>query len=404
MTAAISSACLAHLEEAEKANPRLPELQLRIGAAHLKLRRWKSAEDAYLKALETDRHSAAAHQGLALTYLRQRRNEEAAMAALTAVGIQHDLPMAHFWLGVALARLGRLHRAIQAFETTLSFHPPVSAAHRWLVRLYFRVPGSGDQMARHMAAAREWRQRQEQSLRRRAAIQREARERAATRQLLRSQQPPAGTASQEPPPTPSAPAASLEFTIVSGLPRSGTSLMMHMLAAAGLPIMTDAERLPDQDNPEGYYEWEEIKRVGQQPEILRQAEGKTIKVVSLLLPALPQCHRYKVIFMNRPIEEVVASHAKMIHHRGAEGPNLDPQKMMQVLDQHRNAVLHRLRTNPAFQVLLVDYPDLVEHPQEWVGRIAEFLGQVPHPEAMAGVVRTSLYRNRSLPQGISIQM
>jgi predicted AlkP superfamily phosphohydrolase/phosphomutase/tetratricopeptide (TPR) repeat protein len=394
-------ACLEHLLEAEKADPRLPELYLRIGAAYLKLRRWKSAERAFQHALAIDPHSALAYQGLALTRLRQKRNEEAAVAALTAVGIQHDLPLAHFWLGVALARLGRIRRAIQAFETTLSFHPPVLAAHRWLVRLYLQVPGSAAQMAAHMQAARQARRSREQSLPRLEAIQREARERAAARATSRANRP-AATPLNQPDPTDSAPPASLEFTIVSGLPRSGTSLMMHMLSAAGLPVMTDAARTPDPDNPEGYYEWEEMKKVARRPEILRQAEGKVMKVVSLLLPALPRCHRYKVIFMNRPIEEVVASQRKMIDHRGVEEPGLDPQKMTQVLEQHRNTILHRLQATPTFEVFLVDYPDLVLHPQQWVPRIVEFLGHVPHPEAMAGVVRPELHRNRAAPAGNAV--
>lgn len=387
-------ACLEHLLAAEKADPCLSDLHLRIGAAYLKLRLWPSAEKALNRALEIDPHSAPAHQGLALACLRQQRNEEAIMAALTAVGIQYDLPMAHFWLGIALARLGQVERAIQAFETTLSFHPPVRAAHRWLARLYLRVPGSGARIARHLQAAREAREHGDQALAALAAIQREARERAAERARTQSPSPVSAVAAAAAGAPPDPP-ASLEFTIVSGLPRSGTSLMMKMLAAAGLSVMTDAERTPDQDNPEGYYEWEEIKKIGQKPEIMRQAEGKVIKVVSMLLPALPRRHRYKVIFMNRPIDEVVASHTKMIHHRGAQGSDLDPQKMMQVLEQHRNAILLRLQTSAPSQLLVVDYPDLVRQPQVWIPRIAEFLGHVPHPEAMAEVVRPDLYRNRT---------
>jgi hypothetical protein len=106
------------------------------------------------------------------------------------------------------------------------------------------------------------------------------------------------------------------ITIVSGLPRSGTSLMMQMLAAGGMPILSDGERQADTDNPRGYLEWERIKQLPKDPACIAEAEGKAVKVISLLLLSLPEGHEYRVIFMQRPLPEVLASQEVMLRNRG----------------------------------------------------------------------------------------
>src|ERR1700723_3759963 len=110
------------------------------------------------------------------------------------------------------------------------------------------------------------------------------------------------------------------ITIVSGLPRSGTSLMMQMLSAGGMPVVTDGERVADEDNPRGYFEWERVKLLPQQPELIAEAEGKAVKVISQLLFSLPADRDYRIIFMERPLTEVVASQAEMIRRRGSAPP------------------------------------------------------------------------------------
>ena len=99
------------------------------------------------------------------------------------------------------------------------------------------------------------------------------------------------------------------ITIVSGLPRSGTSLMMQMLAAGGMPILTDQRRLPDEDNPRGYFEWEEVKRLPKNPALIARGEGMAVKVVSHLLAFLPATHEYRIVFIERPLPEILASQA-----------------------------------------------------------------------------------------------
>jgi hypothetical protein len=189
------------------------------------------------------------------------------------------------------------------------------------------------------------------------------------------------------------------FVLVSGLPRSGTSLMMQMLEAGGMTIMTDGERVADVDNPKGYYEWEDIKKIAEKPELL-DGEGmdrKAIKCLSMLLAHMPTHHDYKVIFMTRPIEEVVASQAQMIERLETAGAQLEPSELMRGLSSHRDEVLRWLKQVPHMQVLECDYPSLVKFPHKKLSNIAEFLGTelLPFPERMLAVVDPKLYRQHA---------
>ena len=152
---------LASLLQAERSDPRLPDLHLRIGDVYLRQKRADDAERAFERALGIDGDSPAAHLGLAMVHLRKRRNEQAAEQALHAVGLQHFLPLGHFYLGVALARLGHKERAALAFETSLVMLPGLMAAHRWLASLYRQSGGDPEKAARHNIIYLQMRQRRE---------------------------------------------------------------------------------------------------------------------------------------------------------------------------------------------------------------------------------------------------
>ncbi|HEY4282482.1 MAG TPA: alkaline phosphatase family protein [Chthoniobacterales bacterium] len=370
------------LLEAEKAEPRLPDLHLAIGNTYLRSVRYPDAERTFERALEIDPHSAQARLGLALTLLRQRRYDEAAGAAILAVGLQHHLPMAHFYLGSALVRLQMFDRAIPAFEMAVRQRGPLFMAHRWLARLY-KNQGNDERSAYHFSEAIKVAKQRKTAAIELTTLQEAARARAEKRAE------PAASSPKTPPVRPDT------FTVVSGLPRSGTSLMMQMLKAGGLEIMTDHQRVADHDNPEGYYEWEEIKRVGENPDILNQVDGKPLKIVSALIPSLPPIHRYRVIFMNRPIDEVVASQTKMIDRRKTRGANLSPDKLAENLSQHRTTIRAGMAASQNFEVLEVDYPDLIVQPAVWVEKVNEFLGGNLDVAKMAACVKPDLHRNRA---------
>lgn len=370
------------LLEASRADPRLPDLHLSLGSTYLRMHSYPEAERAFQRAVEIDPHHPQGRQGLAAALLRQRRYDEAAGAALLAVGLQHHLPFAHYYLGAALVRLGLRERAIQAFETAASQNPPVPLAHRWLARLYDEQ-GDQERAARHQQVARQ-------------ANERRAHMRARLKQVRAAA---AQRAADRPPPPPVdakiEPCSPRTFFIVSGLPRSGTSLMMQMLAAGGLEPMTDRERAADEDNPEGYYEWEAIKRIGKNPGALAEADGKVIKVITALIPALPPQNRYRVVFMNRPISEVAASQKKMIARRGTRGADLPPEKLIATLEQHREMILNGLRHAPNFDLLEINYPDLIAQPAAAARQVREFLALDLDEPAMAACVKPELHRNRA---------
>jgi hypothetical protein len=170
---------------------------------------------------------------------------------------------------------------------------------------------------------------------------------------------------------------------------------MQMLAAGGLPVLSDGLRSSDIDNPRGYYEWEKIKQLAQDPACIAEAEGKALKVISSLLFALPAGHDYRVLFMMRPLEEVVASQAAMIVNLGTRGPSLPAQAMMAALRAHRNQVMTWLKTRQDIPVMELDYHALLADPAARVAEVASFFELPLDREAMAKQVDPALHRQRA---------
>lgn len=183
------------------------------------------------------------------------------------------------------------------------------------------------------------------------------------------------------------------ITIVSGLPRSGTSLMMQMLAAGGLPILTDQERKPDIDNPRGYYEWEPVKLLPKQPNRIDEAEGKAVKVISELLFALPRGRDYKLIFMERPLPEVLASQDEMLKRRGSSDL-VDHALLTQAFREHMQQVISWLELRTEIPICRMGFRKVLRDPSGSAQTICDFLEVNLNKEAMARAVEVSLYRNR----------
>ena len=184
--------------------------------------------------------------------------------------------------------------------------------------------------------------------------------------------------------------------LVSGLPRSGTSMLMQMLEKGGMPIVTDKIRSPNEDNPKGYHELERIKELDKTTDKswLKEYRGQVIKTISFLLQDLPLNLHYKVIFMRRNLDEVLRSQNKMLERSGVAGPLVSDEKMRQNYELHLRKVYYRLDRSPNFEVLYLDYPAVVENPKREAARINAFLGGGLKVEAMARAVETDLYRNR----------
>lgn len=192
---------------------------------------------------------------------------------------------------------------------------------------------------------------------------------------------------------------SAPIIIVSGLPRSGTSLMMQILEAGGFPPLTDGVRFADDDNPRGYFEWEAIKKVEQDHRVLEQAVGgdKAVKAISTLLPKLPKAHNYKVIFMERDIGEVIQSQQKMLVARGEAAQEEYPAETRKRLKAHNDQIIAWMKAAPHMDILMVSHRKLIRNPADQISRIISFLGRdkLPSAGAMTGAVDPDLYRNRN---------
>jgi hypothetical protein len=184
------------------------------------------------------------------------------------------------------------------------------------------------------------------------------------------------------------------ITIVSGLPRSGTSLMMQMLVAGGMAALADGERKADDDNPRGYLEWERIKTLPNDPGCIAEAEGKVVKVISRLLLSLPSDHEYRVIFMQRPLPEVLASQDQMLRRRGTYKDGVNPAIMSAAFEKHLREVYAWMDGKAYVKALRVPYHEVLSGAKDMGGRLAEFLGIALDVDAMAQQVDASLYRNR----------
>ena len=183
--------------------------------------------------------------------------------------------------------------------------------------------------------------------------------------------------------------------VVSGLPRSGTSLAMQMIHAGGVEAVTDGQRASDEDNPRGYFEFERVKQLRNDRTWLDGAEGKVVKVIHLLLTELPDDRPYRVVFMQRDLGEVVRSQATMLARSGRAGGQLAPERLMAVYAQQLAAVDAWLAARPYFQVLKVPYAQMVADPATHAAAVNRFLGGTLDETGMRAAVDPSLHRNRT---------
>jgi hypothetical protein len=181
-------------------------------------------------------------------------------------------------------------------------------------------------------------------------------------------------------------------TIVSGLPRSGTSLMMQMLQAGGMRLLTDDRRAADEHNPRGYFEHEAVKHSGADLSWLELAGGRAVKVIHLLLRHLPADRQYRVIFMLRDVQEVTASQRAMLKASGRSGALISDDRLAGVFEQQLLEVRQWLAGRPNFRVLYVNYREVLGDPFATAQTITLFLGGRLDVSAMAGAVDRTLYR------------
>ncbi len=185
------------------------------------------------------------------------------------------------------------------------------------------------------------------------------------------------------------------ITIVSGLPRSGTSMMMRMLEAGGMPVLADHQRATDEDNPKGYYEFEAVKKTAEDDSWLQRAKGAAVKMVYRLLYDLPPNYHYRVLYMRRNMEEVLASQRAMLSRSGDCASEASDQHFALLFQREIDKSLQWLKSQDHFEYVEVDYNQMLTTPHHHIMNVSIFLGGDLDTDAMYEVVDPSLYRQRS---------
>ncbi len=296
---------LKDLEEKFPTQNRPVSVEKKLANLYYKLRLFEKAEECYQRLLKYNPESAFFHNGLSLTYLSQGKYVEAANSALDAIGLNYYHPMAHYNLGEALLKLKDYANAANAYEVCLKIIPSFGSARNKLIDLYSNQLDKTELATKH-----------KNYFEKKNVLEIDQEEGEDISEFAEMQ------------------SIALELKdpiiVVSGLPRSGTSLMMQMLDKGGIPIFSDNTRAADESNPKGYYEHEAVKRLARDKKWLPQATGKAVKIISHLLPHLPAKYNYKVICMLRDLSEVVRSQHKMLVLSGKHKEGLYPGRLEMV--------------------------------------------------------------------------
>jgi hypothetical protein len=299
--------------------------------------------------------------------------------------------MAHFLLGVALAGMKHYSRAAEAHRVALSLNPNFPQAHFRLSLLLKRLKDPVGS-AEHLRLARELR----------AAARRGRR--AKSLAVAATSADSTIRVAPEAPKTAAAvdlPELGDDVVVVSGLPRSGTSMIMQMLAAGGVPVLTDGRRAADDDNPRGYYEYEPVKNLYRDPAWVREAGGKAVKIVAPLLPYLPQGPAYRIIFIERELDEVLASQTDMLirHGEPVEDSPAHRSRLRTEYARQIDRVKELLASRPETRTLFLHRDDVFGGPDAAADRINRFLGGKYNSAAMAAQVNPALNRKRVAGMG-----
>ncbi len=334
-------------KKVEREAGKQPTLHLRIAKAYLQLNRLEDAESAILKELEINSEEATAHYILGQIYFQKMQYNDALNAFFDAVGLLYYYPPAHFYIGESLQALEKYEEALKAYDICLKLVPNMNLARQRIISIYENQLGQPGK-------ARKYKTSFEQKIK--------------------------GT-----------------INIVSGLPRSGTSMMMQMLEAGGLEIFTDNKREADDNNPKGYYELEAVKSLKRDSSFLAKANGKTLKVIAQLLQNLPMNYRYRIVFMERNIIEIVASQQKMLERNGkTKQTDTLPLNLLKKYEATLKKVKQWVSTQPNIEICFIKYSEVQQAPFLKAMLVNDFFDGTLNVEKMAKKVDASLHREKSI--------
>ncbi|RIA10643.1 tetratricopeptide repeat protein [Flavobacteriaceae bacterium MAR_2010_72] len=315
------------------------EVWYQIGKIYMQVGKFEDAKEAFEHALDFEVDKSKFHQSLAVCLIRLGEYEEAADHALTAIELVKYFPEAHYTLGEALEKMGDLVNAKKAFETAAKLKP----------KTHFRAEQAIENL--------------DDKLQNPVILEDKAGGKFRKDQIV----------------------------IVSGLPRSGTSLMMQMLNTGGLEVLSDQTRKADDSNPKGYFEYEPVMAIHKDNSWLELAQNKSIKIVAPLLKFLDPKYRYKVIFMKRDLGEVIKSQQKMLK----KNTEILPVKLFEAYQQQLEQVEVWKNKEPGVELIYVDYVDVISNPDNTAQKISNFIGLGLDVTEMTKCVDKSLYRTKA---------
>lgn len=363
---------------------------VKLGLCHTQLDDFEKAEQAFAQALTLDPVNAEAHLGFARLYARQRRWSEVQESCQKALGLLYYTPSAHLLLGIALQKQGYALEAVAAYEVAVAQNPNLCQAHRRLAHILKTYPIDPVRAREHVKLALAARERVRAIKRGEMFSPADELEPVEAQKLATLGQ--IGSSDATPPAL-----ADDEVIIVSGLPRSGTSMMMQMLAAGGLTPLADEVREADVDNPRGYYEYEPSKARNNAGAWLADAEGKVVKVVAQLLPGITPNHRYRIVFMERPLNEILASQSKMLERNAKQGARIRKQALANQFVNQVGRVRDVLTARAEkVSVTSIHYHEALENPQQVAEALNTFLGGGLDVTAMVAAVAPELRRQGKL--------
>ena len=356
------------IKEIEKKLPIQRSILNKLGNIYIRLNEYKNAEISFKKLLEIDPVNHVGHNGLAITYLRTKRYEESIEESLKAIELVHHYPMAHFHLGEALMHLNLFEDAANAFETTLKMAPSLGKARNFLIDIYQNQLHKLDLVEKHKAYFND-------------GLKKDVSESKKT--VTKNKNVISPKKALEDP-----------IIVVSGLPRSGTSMMMQMIEAGGIDVFTDNERAADENNPKGYYEHEAVKRLANDKKWLPKAKNKVVKIVSHLLVHLPEKYNYKIIFMERDINEIIQSQHKMLVQLGKAKANTYPAGLDMTFKENVKKTILWAKKHYNVDILTIKHQDVIRNPSKEAKKIQAFLNLDLKTESMSQVVDKSLHRTK----------
>jgi tetratricopeptide (TPR) repeat protein len=368
------------------------DLNQRVACALAELGEDETAQELLEKALDGDGENPVVHGRLADIHFKAGRFQPAITAATESLSLLYFQPGIHALLGRALMETGQLDAADQELRVAVAQSPRNLAAHEALARLYRLHLNRPEEAFAHEGRARSLRNEIEERRRVNDAV-------AAVAETKLSQAVPDESVTrvstvEAPPAFDPAVAPGQIITVVSGLPRSGTSLMMQLLVAAGREALTDARRIPDEDNPLGYYEFEKTLKLAKDVSWIPEARGKVVKIIAQLLPFLPRNEHYHVVLMERELGEVIASQKAMLARQGRQGAALDERQLSETYRAQLLRVRQQLAHRPETRTLSVNYSELLADPASGAERLACFLGRPFDCIAAAAAVRPELRRQK----------